>query len=206
MPEKEEDQPKRQADFEALDKLIVLEDDKFKEFVRGHHKFTIDRLKDDPREALNPELVVLTKDMDLKEEITIVAIAVDFNEAEVKQKIMFEIGKTFYEKQQVPAAVILASECWCSKRQQNTDFPDVMPRNDPMRIEAIIVAGAGLDQKQRLTINTPIKRDKENNNIVIDGDPEEFEGAMMFLLDYFWRGYFDTVIKKEVQQKQEFDA
>jgi len=187
--------------FEALGKLLVLDDEKFKEFVRGHHKFTIDRLKDEPRESLNPEIVVMTRDMDLKEEITVVVIAVDFNEADVKQKILFEIGKGFYEKQQVPAAVVLVSECWCSKRRQNTDFPNVQPRHDPMRVEAIMVAGTSLNRKQNLTINTPIKRDTDNN-IVVASEPEEYEGSMLFLLDHFWRGYFSVVIEKEEAKKK----
>jgi len=186
MPDKQQDQP----DFEAMFKLILLEDEKFKEFVRGHHKFTLERLKDDPRKGLTPELVVLTKDMDLKEEIIYVMIHVDFNESKVKHQVMFNCGVQVYESKKVPVAVVMASEAWCSKRAHDTDYPNVQPRHDPMRTEGILVAGAGLEKKQRLTIMTPIKRDKDSNNIVIDGESEEFEGPMMFLLDHFWRGFY----------------
>lgn len=186
MPDQQQDQP----DFEAMSKLILLEDEKFKEFVRGHHKFTLERLKDDPRQGLTPELVVLTKDMDLKEEIIYVMIQVDFNESKVKHQVMFNCGVQVYQMKKMPVAVVMASEAWCSKRSVDTDYQNVQPRHDPMRTEGVLVAGAGLDKKQRLTIMTPIRRDKDTENIIVDGEPEEFEGPMMFLLDHFWRGFY----------------
>jgi len=187
--------------FEAMGKQFVLEDEKFKEFVRGHHRFTIDRLKDDLRQGLNPELVVMTKDMDLKEEITVLIIDTDFNDSEEKQRIMFDIGKKFYEDRKIPIAVVFASEAWCSKRPKEGDWPDIQPRHDPLKTEAIIVTGAGMNQKQRMTIRIPVKRDKDNN-IVIDGESDEFEEAVMFIVDHFWRGYFSKAMEKEAKKKK----
>jgi hypothetical protein len=190
MPDQQQDQP----DFEAMSKLVILEDEKFKEFVRSHHKFTLERLKDDPRQGLTPELVVLTRDMDLKEEIVFIMIAVDFNESKVKHQIMFNAAVQIYEMKKVPVAIVLAFEAWCAKRSKDTDYQNVQPRHDPMRFETIMVVGAGLEKKQRLTIMTPIIRDKDSNNIVVNGEPEEFDGPMMFLLDHFWRGFFSRAM------------
>jgi len=187
--------------FEAMGKQFVLEDEKFKEFVRGHNKFTIDRLKEESTEGLHPELVVMTKDMDLKEEITLLLIASGFNESEEKHKILFGVGRKFYEDQKIPVAIILASEAWCSKRAENEDWKDCQPRHDPMRTEGIIVAGQSMDQKQCMTIMTPVKRD-EKNRIVIDGDSDESDGAAFFLISHFWRGYFSVVAEKEAKKKK----
>jgi len=188
-------------DFEAMDKQFVLEDEKFKEFVREHNKFTIDRLKEEPTEGLHPELVVMTKDMDLKDEIAVVVIASGFNESEEKHKTLFGVGRKFYEDQKVVRAVVLASECWCSQRPQEGDWPDVQPRHDPLKTEGIIVAGAGMEPRQRMSIVTPVKRD-EKNNIVIDGESDEHDEAMFFLIDHFWRGYFSKVMEKEANKKK----
>jgi len=197
MPDNAPNQP----DYEAMHKQLVLEDEKFKEFVRGHHKFTLERLKEDPRDSLNPELVVMTRDMALKEEVTVLFIGCDFNESKIKQQIMFGAGRMFYEKQQVPVAVILASEVWTSKCKLESDWQECQPRHDPMRTEGVLIAGAGLIQEQRMVIVTPIKRD-EANKILIDGDPDEYDKSKFYLIDHFWRGYFSEVIKKEQGKKE----
>ncbi len=113
---------------------------------------------------------------------------------EDKHRILFQIGKKFYDEKMFVMAVILASECWTSKRSEDGDWPDVQPRHDPLRTESILVAGAGLpnNKQQRMVIMTQIKRDKDDN-MVIDGESEESTEAEFHLINHFWRGYFSQV-------------
>lgn len=190
-----------QPNFDAIYQQLVVKDEKFKEFVREHNKFTIERLKDDPREGLNPELVVLTKGMDLKEEIFFHMIACGFSESKEKHQTLFNIGAGIYEMKKVPVVVVLASECWTVKRSQNEDWKHVQPRHDPMKVEAIMVVGAGIERSQRLSIITPINRNKEDNNIIIDGESDEMDGGQFFLIRHFWRGYYARAMGRGRESK-----
>jgi len=173
-------------------KDLTITDEAFQNYVRNHNKLTLECLEG---ESLTPELVVITKNPEnMQDEMTLCALAVPFNEKEEKRNILFQVGKKFYDDRQFVMAVILASECWCAKRHKDGDWKDVQPRHDPLRAEAILVAGVGLpgNQKQRMVITTPIRRD-EKNNMVIDGESEEVTEADFFLISHFWRGYLSQV-------------
>ncbi len=171
----------------------ILTDEAFKTYVRNHHKFTLEHLSG---ESLTPELVVITRGPELKDEIVLCCLAVPFNEAKEKHDIMTKIGKKFFEEETVVLAVILVSEAWLSTRPIESKEPLVQPRHDPNRKEHIIVVGSGMQQNQRIVIATPIKRDGKNR-MHVDGAPNEMTGGHFALLDYFWRGYFATLLEKQ---------
>lgn len=179
---------------------FTLAKEKFEEYVRDHHRFTIENLKG---ESETPNLIVVTRNAEtLEDELNFCLLACPFNEAEEKQKLMHAMGKKFFEEKKVVLAIILSSECWMAKRNVESDWQDVMPRDDPMRQEGIMIAGAGLDPTQRMIIMTPIKRD-EKNHMVVDGKPDEMADGKgrFFLLEHFWRGYFHKLIEKQKKEQ-----
>lgn len=169
-----------------------LSDEKFQGFVRGHHKFIIGHPLG---ESLMPELIVVTRSPEGDDELTMCALAVPFNEDHEKRGILHNLGKRFWSEKKVVAAVILVSEAWLSVRPKDSKAPHVEPRHDPNRKENIIVLGSGLIGTQRLLIATPVRRDAENN-MVIDGEPQEMPGAHFPLVEWFWRGFFEEVRAK----------
>jgi len=175
---------------------FTLTDDKFREYVRNHHKFTTNRPLG---ESLIPELIVITRSPEGNDAMTICALAVAFNEAHEKQGILYRLGMRFFSERRVVAAVILVSEAWVSVLPQGVTESRVQPRHDPNRKENIIVVGSGLPKDQRLLVTTPVKRD-EKNNMVIDGESKEMHGASFPLVEWFWKGFFATIMDHPTPQ------
>lgn len=180
--------PKEQERKAPDPEQFVLTDEAFKDHVRKFQEFTLEYIRDNPREGLMPHLLVVTKDVEGKEELTVCGLAVPFNETKEKHSVLFNLGKKFFEDKKIVLAVILSSEAWSSKRPKDGDWQDVQPRHDPLKTESILVAGAAMNPKQRMVILTPFKRDADNN-IVIDGESDESMEAEFFLINHFWQGY-----------------
>jgi len=169
---------------------FTLADEAFQTYVRNHSQFTLEHLSG---ESLTPELMVITRTMGGKDELTMCCLAVPFNEGDEKRIVLSGLGKKFYDERQVALAVILASEAWMASWVPGS--PRVEPRHDPNRKEHVIVVGSGLREHQRLLIATPIRRD-EKNEMQIDGEAKEIPTARFPLLEWFWRGYFSAVLPK----------
>ena len=172
---------------------FTLTDEAFQTYVRNHNKITLECLKGD---SLMPELVIITRNLEGKDEMTLCALAVPFNEDHEKRTVLFGLGKKMYDEQKVTLAVILASEAWMSKRPMDAKPPFVEPRHDPNRKENIIVVGSGLMEHQRLFICTPIKRG-DKNVMIIDGESREIPEARFPLLEHFWRGFFHAILPRQ---------
>lgn len=172
----------------------VLTDEQFKEHVKKHREMTETMLKD-PSEHFSPSLTVIVRQEDGTEELTMCFLHVPFNEAEEKHKALFTVGTKFYDEQKIVIGVVLSSEAWVS-RQDKKDYErePVMPRDDPNKTEAVIVAGSGARHDQKHVIAIPIKRD-DKNMMLIDGGQEVYDsGEVEFpLLEWFWRGYFSKL-------------
>lgn len=177
---------------------FLLTDEKFNAFVRDHAQHTISYLTEHPTESLMPELVVMTRTLEGKDELTLCALAVPFDEDMEKRSAIYNLGKKFYAEEKVTLAVMLVSEAWMSQRtpeQMSGKAPHVEPRHDPNRKEHIIVVGSGLQGHQRLFITTPVRRD-EKNNMIVDGESKEIAAAKFPLIEWFWRGFFDTLLPR----------
>jgi hypothetical protein len=170
---------------------FTLTDEAFQTYVRNHHKFTLTHI--DGNESLMPQLVIITRNPDGKDEMTLCALAVPFNEDHEKRTVLFKLGKKMYDEQKLTLAAILSSEAWMSQRTAENPMRGVQPRHDPNRKENIIVVGSGLMQHQRLFICTPVKRD-DKNLMVIDGESREIPEAQFPLLEHFWRGFFHAIL------------
>lgn len=169
--------------------MFTLTDEAFKAYVRDHNKFTLETLKG---ESLMPDLVVVTRTHELKDELTLCALAVPFNEDKEKRAILLSLGRKFFKEEKAVTAVILSSEAWLSTRRPGSKEPLVQPRDDPNRKENIIVVGSGILGKQGLLISTPIRRD-DKNHMLIDGESTENTDIVFPLLSWFWRGYLEAL-------------
>lgn len=174
---------------------FTLTDEAFQTFVRNHAKFTIRHLIEMPSDSLTPDLVIITRSPEGKDQLIMCTLAVPFNEDNEKRDVLFGIGKRMYEEKQVAMAIVLSSEAWMSHRALDDKSPAVQPRHDPNRKEHIIVVGSGMQGHQRLLIHTPVRRD-DNNHIIIDSESVEMPTAKFPLLEWFWRGYFATLLPK----------
>jgi hypothetical protein len=173
---------------------FTLTDEAFHTYVRNHVKFTLTHI--DGHESLIPELVIITRDHDGKDAMTLCALAVPFNEDHEKLAVLFTLGKQMYDEKKVTLAVILASEAWMSTIPKDAKPPFVQPRYDPNRKEHIIVVGSGLLERQRLFVFTPITRD-DKNLMRIDGESMEIPEARFPLLEHFWRGFFHSILPRQ---------
>ena len=134
------------------------------------------------RNIETPMVIITTRDKHGKnEEVTIAMLAVQeaWNETEVKNNIMRELATKIYEQAKVPIIIHLISEAWISRRKKNDKSPIGMPRDDPNREEAIIVATLTLDGKSRLST-----RPKNDRMILWNSMKAESE-----LLTHFYRQY-----------------
>ena len=143
-------------------------------------------------EGLNiehPMVVIDTKDKDGSNPETIAVMLVVgkiWDETEAKNTIMRKLATKVYQQGKVPIAIHLISEAWISSRDKDDDSPIEMPRDDPNRREAIIVATVSLDGKFRLS--TRPKNDRMVLWNTMDGGESE-------LLSHFYRQYARHMIE-----------
>jgi hypothetical protein len=143
---------------------------------------TVDRLSDKP-ESLIPQLVIVGKSMSGEVGLTVCMLAVDFNEDNEKRGTLFGMGYKFYENEEVPLAIFLATEAWLSHKK------GMEPRQDPDKEEVIVIFGLSWNGEHQSMVHIPVSR--ENGKLIAGAvQTHEADGKVeCFLLRHFFQGF-----------------
>lgn len=205
-----EDKP-TQSNFLPSPDAMDITDEKFKELADLTLKCIEAMVFDGKSKSLMPMLVVhhrkfvegnMLSDM----EQTLVSISSDFNDGEVKRQTIRAIGNKFFEDKLFPVAVFMASEAWMSTLPEGTKEEDIdkqpMPRDDPNRKEVVMIAGRTTAGECTVGITIPFKRDA-NEFMVKDGEVITTDALEMYLLNNFFRGFFEKIVSKYTMEELE---
>lgn len=135
-------------------------------------------------ESMAPMLIVHSITLEGKQEVTLCALFVPFNEHADKRNALADLGARFYQEQKCPQAVFLCTEAWLAQNPP----PGVQPRDCPDRREVILVFGMSFGGKLRAIISIPVRRDGENR-LVRDGEVVQVMEGQPVLLNAFYAGF-----------------
>lgn len=131
---------------------------------------------------------------DIQSAVIVVAGAFEPNN---KQSTLQAIGSKFYEKKWFPVAVFMIAESWMSEVKAEDYKKDghvsVMPSEDPNRKECIMIAGRTTGGECKVGVMIPIVHD-EDGIMVRDGENTATKELEMFLLNYFFQGFFEKSV------------
>jgi hypothetical protein len=123
----------------------------------------------------------------------LIALDVDFNEADEKYQAMEGIGGMCAEKKIIVLAVILTSEAWLRAPKKN---PDGTYSYGEIQDEVVIVNACTYDKRIGMAIIPIVRREEDNAIIgrfsevqVIKYDPKSGKTASGDLMPHFWKGY-----------------
>lgn len=139
-----------------------------------------------------PHLIVYSNQRDGKGRREVVYLAIDPSLMERRHEVMFEMGSRMRQEGVEPAVVFFVTEVWMGRN------PDIQPREDPERREALAIMGCTMDMRVNF-VRVPITRYGETVDL---GCPETLrfeEGrsvAESELLECFFRGYLAEVAMK----------
>lgn len=185
--------------FEALE----ITDEKFKEFADATLKVIEEN--DLGKGGMNPVLFIHARPWQERQlgdiEGMVVVIDQEFNNQEIKTKVLKQIGAQVAQMKLIPVAVFMASEAWMSMgtKEQPLDM-NLMPSQDPNRKECIIVAGKTIMRDCQIGMMIPIKRDKDGN-MIRDGETTITHEIGTFILNQFFIGYFEQATGQKVGEQ-----
>lgn len=107
------------------------------EAFEGHKKMVQATLDRGGNDSYSPHIQVICDD-GKERQMALAIIAVNFNEYEEKLAVMEGLAQELCDKNLVPVAAIMSSECWLSR--QDKEGPHTQPRHDPERKEGIMLA------------------------------------------------------------------
>jgi hypothetical protein len=169
---------------------LRLTTEQFQEFLEKFTQHVSSFLADRQEKDYMPTLLIQTKQFpEMATQHTFVCFATDFNEGEQKRRLMMGMGCKIYEQHQIPVAIALASEAWMSQQSEDQWQRKMMPRDDPRRVEIIVVSAMTLDRSQKGMRHARIQRDAQNHIAL----PEAFSAIITDvecgILEHFFHGY-----------------
>lgn len=176
----------------------VLTDEQFKEHVKNHREAAQDSINGDDDHFI-PRLTVIIRKEDGTEELVVCVLNLPLNEVEEKQQALFMCGEKFYNEQKIVIGIVFSSEAWMS-RQDKKEYKEkpVMPRDDPNKVEVVIVAGSGLKAGQKHMVSIPIWRDGKDKMWIDEAiEPIDSGEVALPMLEWFWKGFFLKVMEAQ---------
>ena len=177
---------------------LLIDESALHKLMQEHIDWVSRCLADGTRQSWPPHLAALVKAApdDAKGELFMHALALDFNEHDEKHAAMRMIGRSIYEAQKVPVAVVLSSECWLSRRRGGVlHGGHCEPRHDPARQEGIQISGLALGRKHAAMTFALIERDAKEN-MKIDSFTPLVKPERLPLLESFFLGFFEEIAAK----------
>ncbi len=116
------------------------------------------------------------------------------------REIMITIGAKAAESDDPLVAAFLVTEAWMTTRPADADAPELPPSEDPERLEALVICGSTIDQRQ----NQVVVRIERCGGLMQAGEvmsvPFINDGADQLqnrLLMQFWRSYAEETMARK---------
>jgi hypothetical protein len=147
------------------------------------------------KEAANPLVLAVHALADGNHELNIL-IPLEFG-GERAREIMIAIGAKAAESDDPLVAAFLVTEAWMTTRPAAAGPPELPPSEDPERIEALVISGSTIDQRQ----NQVVVRIERCNGLMQAGKVmsvpiinDGADGLQNRLLMQFWCSYAEELM------------
>lgn len=173
--------------------MTLLSRADFVEFVAAQLVAHKERLANKPK-SLMPILTIKSVDAEGEDRLTVVGIAMNFNEDHEKRETLMALGAKFLEDKQLPLAVALSCEAWLAQNPP----PGVQPRHFEGRREVMLLAVKGVGDNLTKMVSIPVRRDHQDRMEAMEGAGYDGEPKTIAfpILDHFFKGYALAVAAK----------
>lgn len=175
-----------------LDKIMNDLEDMTREILEMHYEAATGVFRElPPGEELSPALAVGMTDPN-NENGFIMNVCFFDRWDDYKHDLLEEVGANFGEDLHKVWTVAIASEAWMGQAKPDGTY-SILPRNDPNRVEVLVVSAMAIKPELTFTRVTKIIRHKDGTRelgeIMTDNTGARDVRVESALLESFWRGY-----------------
>ncbi|HEY2252484.1 MAG TPA: hypothetical protein VGH74_15530 [Planctomycetaceae bacterium] len=185
-------------EMRAVQRELTISRDELLSRAAGVAKWIEDCLADGTHETWMPHLTVWRKPgAGQAEEMSMFALAVDFNTDAEKRRTMHWAGQQVADAGGGPTCAILTAEAWASSDKRFSGGPDgSQPKDDPNNREIITVQGMTMMHPLCVGAQTPLRRARGRILPVKFDKPAILNCPRLKLIEWFVQGYMAGIAMK----------